>query len=211
MIDGDIYRQMGSYRYKFVSFYSLDDLRIQVPTLMIYSDIIVVLLLPYVFIDASSGYSNSPSPWSSSIVAVFLLCLVTCISSQQLLLVPRFLVCSPANSDCPGSEMRHIAIGGFVAQINDLGNASMRRAFISKLVAFSAVQTSFVVRHFEVTLLRRTTSLATIEQLLSPGMFFAWIGDGSDHVFDQCVLFRHFSLPALVLVPCTAVRRNPGT
>ena len=39
-----------------------------------------------------------------------------------------------------------IAIGGFVAQINDLGNASLRRAFISKLVAF------------EVTLLRKTTS-----------------------------------------------------
>ena len=86
--------------------------------------------------------------------------------------VPRFLVRGPANSDCPGSEMRaplsshrrtnegrsHIAIGGFVAQINDLGNASMRRAFMSKLVAFSAVQTSFVVRHFEVTSLRKTTS-----------------------------------------------------
>ena len=54
MINGDIYRQMGSYRYKFVSFYSLDDLRIQVPTLMIYSDVFVVLLLPYVFIDAPS-------------------------------------------------------------------------------------------------------------------------------------------------------------
>ena len=108
MIDGDIYRQMGSYRYKFVSFYSLDDLRIQVPTLMIYSDIFVVLLLPYVSIDASSVHSNSPSPWLSSIVAVFLLCLVTCISSQQLLLVPRFLICSPANSDCPGSEMRRL-------------------------------------------------------------------------------------------------------
>ena len=64
-----------------------------------------------------------------------------CISSHQLLLVLRFLVCSPTNSDSPRSETRHIAIGGFVAQINDLGNASMRRAFISKLVAFSAVQT----------------------------------------------------------------------
>ena len=111
--------------------------------------------------------------WSSSIVAVFLSCLVTCGSSQQpLFFVPRFLVRGPANSDCPGSEMRaplsshrrtnegrsHIAIGGFVAQINDLGNASMRRAFMSKLVAFSAVQTSFVVRHFEVTSLRKTTS-----------------------------------------------------
>ena len=115
MIDGDIYRQMGSYRYKFVSFYSLDDLRIQIPTLMIYSDIFVVLLLPYVSIDASSVHSNSPSPWLSSIVAVFLLCLVTCISSQQLLLVPRFLICSPANSDSPGSEMRRLHFLSVVA------------------------------------------------------------------------------------------------
>ena len=81
MIDGDIYRQMGSYRYKFVSFYSLDDLGIRTPTRRIYSNISVALLLHDVSIDAS-GHFNSPFPWSSSIVALFLLCLVMCISSQ---------------------------------------------------------------------------------------------------------------------------------
>ena len=54
VIDGNVCGQMGSYRHKFASFYSLEDLRIQVPTLMIYSDVFVVLLLPYVFIDAPS-------------------------------------------------------------------------------------------------------------------------------------------------------------
>ena len=62
MVNGDNCGRMDSCRYKFASLCSFNDLGIQVPPLVIYSDIFIVLLLPYVSIDASSNWSNSPSP-----------------------------------------------------------------------------------------------------------------------------------------------------
>ena len=120
MIDGDIYRQMGIYRCKFVflfpwrsqdpDFNPYDIFRYICPfniycsyPLAHHPDIPISLPIGFL-----PRFLSEDPPLSSSIVAVFLSCPVACVSSQQLLLVPRFLISDPANSDCPGNEMRRL-------------------------------------------------------------------------------------------------------